>query len=169
MVALRYYLVLYCCVVCECFLWNFCGIFVAVFRLQQREANKAGQHLSYTVRKEQTKPRVKNGRIGERHLCCCGPGAYRPYTLRIPRCLLHADTGQTALTRFWLRLLVYASPVVCVVACGCIYCLYCVVQVWNQPVRVSHENIRRAADMNVWPVPYQPLTIQVRSEEPNKD
>lgn len=35
-------------------------------------------------------------------------------------------------------------------------------QVWNHPVKVSHENVRRAADTNVWPVPYQPLSVQAR-------
>lgn len=35
-------------------------------------------------------------------------------------------------------------------------------QVWNHPVKVPHEVIRRAADTNVWPVPYQPLSIQAR-------
>lgn len=35
-------------------------------------------------------------------------------------------------------------------------------QVWNHPVKVAHEHVRRAADMNVWPVPYQPLSIQAR-------
>lgn len=36
-----------------------------------------------------------------------------------------------------------------------------VVQVWNHPVKVPHESVRRAADANVWPVPYQPLSVQV--------
>lgn len=36
-------------------------------------------------------------------------------------------------------------------------------QVWNQPVRVAHETIRQAADRNLWPVPFQPLAIQVGS------
>lgn len=39
-------------------------------------------------------------------------------------------------------------------------------QVWNHPVKVSHESFRRAADTNVWPVPYQPLSVQASTRRP---
>lgn len=39
-------------------------------------------------------------------------------------------------------------------------CHVMLVQVWNHSVAVPHESVRKAADTNVWPVPYQPLTIQ---------
>eukprot|EP00903_Cladosiphon_okamuranus_P015602 g14407.t1 len=41
--------------------------------------------------------------------------------------------------------------------------------VWNHPVKVSHENVRRAADTNVWPVPYQPLSVQVWDRSSTSD
>lgn len=39
-------------------------------------------------------------------------------------------------------------------------CHVILVQVWNHSVAIPHESVRKAADTNVWPMPYQPLTIQ---------
>ena len=40
--------------------------------------------------------------------------------------------------------------------------VYILGQMWNHPVKIPHESVRKAADTNVWPMPHQPLTIQAR-------
>ncbi|CAN0163688.1 unnamed protein product, partial [Ascophyllum nodosum] len=40
---------------------------------------------------------------------------------------------------------------------------------WNHPVKIPHESVRKAADTNVWPMPHQPLTIQVWDRSTTSD